>query len=123
MKLVTVKGSDVQFPAVAVMATMQWLEDLLLHNLQGFFTVVDLACNNMPANETLTEQGIRLGYLQSDGTVQTTRRDLTRLMVLHADDPMFMRLARWDELEVTEVDRTGCGAEAAGLAYGVSTRR
>lgn len=115
MKLVTVKGSDVQFPAVAVQATMQWLGDLLKTDITGFFTVVDLACNNMPANETLTERGIRLGYLQGDGTVQTTRRDLTRLMVIRPDDPMFMRLARWDELEVTEV---GCEAEAAGLASG-----
>jgi hypothetical protein len=110
MSLVTIKGSDVQWPDVAVLATLEWLEDLLLHNLNGFFTVVDLACNDKPANTLLTEQAIRLGLLQSDGTVQTTRRDLTRLMVLHADDPMMMRLARWDELEVTPV------GEASGRA-------
>lgn len=101
---VRIKGSDTVWPAAAVRAVYEWLDDLLRDDVTGFMTVVDLACNGEPASAALTERAIAHGDLQSDGTLQTTRRDLTRLMVLNADDPMLIRLARWDELEVTEVE-------------------
>lgn len=104
MKLVTVKGSEVQFPEAAVQGTFMWLEDLLKTDITGFFVVADIACNGMPPTGEILDKYVERRICEPGGTLQTTRRDLARLMILDADDPMRMRLADWDELEVTPVE-------------------
>ena len=97
--MVTLKGSSTRWPESAVLAVHEWLEDLLVHDVTALATVIDLACNDRPPPKPIEDKYIASGLLP----LQTTRRDLTRLMILDPDDPMSMRLARWDELEVTPV--------------------
>ena len=102
--MVTIKGSDTQWPEGAVLAVYGWLEDMLVNDVTGFLVVLDLAVNGEHTSEILTAEYIRKGVLEPDGSLQTTRRDLARLMILDPHDSRSMRLARWDELEVTPVD-------------------
>lgn len=99
-QLVTVRGSDELYPAPAVRAAFGWLERLLVRDPTGFLAVADLACNGRPPGPDLTARLIRDRVLEHDGSIQTTYRDLARLMILHPEDVMSMRLARWEELEV-----------------------
>lgn len=62
--------------------------------------VADLACNNIQPEPGDRRACIRKGVLEHDGSIQTTHRDLARIMILHPGDPMSMRLARWEELDV-----------------------
>lgn len=100
---VKIKGSDTVYPVAAVQAVYDWLENLLMHDLTGFMVVVDLVFNGMPPGDSIRDEYIAKGVLDSDGRIQTTRCDLTRLMVVNAADPMAIRLLNWAEIDAVEV--------------------